>query len=217
MSGLWHCQNLWQGQVVCILGGGPSLKEANWLRMHSLFSKFGIRTIACNDGYQLGWPDAVFFGDYRWAEIHHNLPAFQQYQGMKIACEADCIRFPEILVLERRPLMFRLEPHLCGWYSNTGISAINLAVKLGAKAILLLGFDMKLKEGVSNWYTKLKDPVSAEEVYHRFLKHAAKLASDMKEVCPDTPVINCTPDSALTVFPQMQLTSALDLIYGKRC
>jgi hypothetical protein len=52
---------LWSGEVVYIIGGGPSLKT---LDLGVLADR---RVIGCNDAYMLGpWVGICFFGDYGW-------------------------------------------------------------------------------------------------------------------------------------------------------
>lgn len=183
--------------------------------MQGLFRECGVRVIACNDGYLLGWPDVCFFGDWGWWEIHHRTVEFANYSGLKISCEKDCRGKDGILVLERRPCSFQMVPHRIGWYGNTGISAINLAAKLGASGVVLLGFDMSLDEtGSSNWYTKLKDPVPNPEWYPRFMRWSVKFKADMEKACPGLRVINATPGTKMNTFEKMPLKGALEVLCG---
>ena len=54
----WIPPQIWKGQTVFILGGGPSLNEANLDLIHDR------RVIGVNNAYQLGsWVDVCWFGD----------------------------------------------------------------------------------------------------------------------------------------------------------
>jgi hypothetical protein len=85
------------------------------------------------------------------------------------------------------------------WNSNTGSSAINLALILGAKRVFLLGFDCHLTDKQSNWHiNNLDDP--AKSVYLRFLKGFEILKKKLPEVFPGTEIINITDNSSINVF-----------------
>ena len=124
--------------------------------------------------------------------------------------------------------------------SNSGYQAINLAVHFGAKRIILLGYDMqsvvvKVAGGVKEKILKaIKDEsdviksaimasVNAVRVDHWFGAHPDNITShpfdkmlaafeSLKSVKSlyGVEIINCTPGSALEVFPKKDLEEVLD-------
>ena len=87
--------------------------------------------------------------------------------------------------------------------ASGGYQAIGLAVQWGAKKIYLLGFDCK----GGHWHGDHPAPINARLPHKMWLENFAKLAPDLKAAGVE--VINCSPDSALKVFPQKRLEEAL--------
>ncbi len=91
--------------------------------------------------------------------------------------------------------------------SNSGYQAINLAVHLGAKRIILLGYDMRQDGGRNNWHDEAR-PLASPDVYKQsMLPHFDTLVEPLRE--RGVEVINATPDSALECFPKISLEDAL--------
>ena len=88
--------------------------------------------------------------------------------------------------------------------ANSGYQAINLAVHLGARRIILLGYDMKPSNGRSHWFGEHPDRV--DPPYSTMLASFPSLVDPLRK--RGVEVINCTPDSALDVFPKMDLKDA---------
>lgn len=201
----WQTPRMWDNATVVIIGGGPSLQAMPWDALRQTLLTSGARTIACNDAYLLNWPDMVVFGDWEWYKIHRNVYAWQAFQGLKVGCCFEALGEPGLFALERRDLKWQTQPGRIGWFGNTGVSAINLAVNLGAKKVVLLGFDMKHdKAGNSNWYDKLKDKTIHPASYNRF-----KLLADRLPQSIGVDVFNANPDSAWDRFPRMTWQEAL--------
>lgn len=93
--------------------------------------------------------------------------------------------------------------------SNSGYQAINLAVHLGAKRIVLLGYDMRLDNGRSNWHDEPR-PFASPSLYDQsMLPYFATLVEPLGKLGVE--VVNCTPGSALECFPKATLEEALSL------
>ena len=103
---------------------------------------------------------------------------------------------------------------LVGWNGNTGGAAINLAVHMGAKRILLLGFDMNLDgTQMQHWHDLYgKGPVADERRKRKlpFARHItcfAFIAADAKKLGVE--IINLSPNSAIDNFPKMSVKEFL--------
>lgn len=214
-SKFWHPPKLWPGRTVYIIGGGPSIKELDLTPLHK------ERVIGCNDAYSLGsWVDVCYFGDYGWIEIHNKEwikrpdgtehPGLFVFPGLKVTCAPSIktINDKSILRLERRPAGICLLPGKIAWNTNTGFSAINLAIIFGAKKIVLVGFDMKLEDGESNWHHNLKDSPNAI-LFKKFKSGSIRMMKELAEKCPDVEIINANPDSALNCFPKMKFEECI--------
>jgi hypothetical protein len=90
---------------------------------------------------------------------------------------------------------------------NGGYQAMNLAVHFGAKRQLLVGFDMRAREGKSHWFGD-HPTKSGPDIYANVMLPAFPTIVEPLKVL-GVEVINCTPGSALTCFPMMSLEDAL--------
>lgn len=85
--------------------------------------------------------------------------------------------------------------------SNSGLLGMEVAVKLGATSIILLGFDMH----GSHYFGAHPAPLKNTDP-HGFQRFKDQFAQFRK-----VPVINATPGSSLECFPKMELSCALSL------
>jgi len=196
----WKPDKKWQDQDVFIIGGGTSLEGFDW---NLLKDK---RTIGCNDAYMLGEEvcKLCVFGDSRWFDAHKDKVGL--YKGVLFTnakrYRNTNIKMPSGKWLWTTPRISQgLGVDRLAWNRNTGAVAVNLALILGAKRVILLGFDMHLsKDGRPNWHkNKLLSQPDAK-VYKRFIQGFVKLNEAMAETFPNAEIINVTDDSGLNVF-----------------
>jgi len=91
--------------------------------------------------------------------------------------------------------------------NNSGYQAINLAYLLGAKSIILLGFDMKRQAGKTHFfgdhpYHKNHQGPN-DDVMRRWCANFVQLAADLKQ--EGVTVYNATRETALKAFEQRDL------------
>jgi len=195
----WIPEKIWNGQDVFIIGGGSSLERFDWNLLKN------ENTIGCNDAFRHGEEicKICIFGDIKWfmsfeRELAH-------YKGIVFTNSSQLqeTKVPWLWTMTRRGM--GLYKDALGWNGNTGASAINLALLLGAKRIFLLGFDMHLSQGnKANWHqNRLNKP--NKNIYSKFLKGFGKLVVDLKKKFPDVQVINVTNDSSLDLFPKIDV------------
>ena len=206
MINWWHAPIIWPGNTAYIVGGGPSLEGFDWDLLKDK------RVIGCNDAYLLGEDivDVCCFGDWQWWNEYHK-EGFKKYGGLKVTCCVELVGNEEdknIHVMRREPRGVWNIPGKVGWNGHTGAMAINLAAIFGASKIVLLGFDMKLKEGKSNWHENSKDLPNAD-VFKQFIGTSGIVGTGMKKVFPNVEVLNANPDSAWNLFPKVELKEVL--------
>ncbi|HPT36436.1 MAG TPA: hypothetical protein PK309_07900 [Bacillota bacterium] len=207
----WKPEQLWEGADVFIIGGGPSLRSFDWTKL------IGRKTIGCNDAFRLG-PDvcaACIFGDLRWFNVHRK--ALQEFPNPVYTNQPslhDGKGVPWLRTLPRKPK--GLHKDALGWGCNTGCSAINLALLLGARRVFLLGFDMQVLDGKTNWHdANISKPTDA--TYKNYQKGFAAIAKDLPVVFPGCCVYNCGKESRLQVFPKVDLEAALCGVISPVC
>ena len=79
---------------------------------------------------------------------------FALFSGLKATCNQKFVAEPKknIKALDRgKPQGLETNPRKVSWNRSSGGSAVNLATHLGAERIVLVGFDMRLIDGVKNW------------------------------------------------------------------
>lgn len=200
----------WPDSTVYILGGGPSLNKVNFDLIKDK------HVLGVNQAYQLGdWVDVCYSGDRRW--YYWNVPQVSKYKGIMYTS------YPAFLPRKNCPTinLGRISSygisdksrHSIAWNGNSGASAINVAYWLGARRVVLLGFDMQRIGDEFNWHDKYpaikrsKKDNRYPTPYRRFLKCWRQVAIDAKRLGVE--ILNATPDSSLKLFPSVLLEDTL--------
>ena len=89
--------------------------------------------------------------------------------------------------------------------ANSGYQAIHLAYHLGARRILLLGYDYGGRTG-SHWFGQHPTPLRSGHDYNKWLLEIRILAQDL--AAAGVEVINLTRHTAIDCFPRMSLESS---------
>ncbi len=154
------------------------------------------------------WADVLYACDALWWKKYEGVPGFE---GLKYTQDDGALVYPTMTYIEsvdKPGLSFdRSVIHQGG---NSGYQAMNLAFHLGAKRIVLIGYDMKLGAGgAKHWHsthpTGLNNPDAVS--LKRWGPNFAALAADLKRAGVE--VINCSLDTALTSFPRARLEDVL--------
>ena len=203
MKHYWNVLPEWAGETAYLLGCGPSLNRAdvNCLR--------GRRVIVINDAYQMV-PDAeiLYWCDIKWWNQHQERVA-ETFKGRLIATLENQIDGVRAL---RNAGQFGLSVDsgaICNG-SNSGYQAINLAVHLGAKRIVLLGYDMQVVKDQLHWQPRTD--MQTAQGFQRTLQTVMlpkfeSLREPLRKAGVE--VVNCTVNSALKVWPFRPLGQVL--------
>lgn len=206
----WFPNSIWKDQSCYIIGGGPSLKGFPWDVLR------GRNVLGCNAALYLGANLVPFliFGDARFLQQHRaGLDKYVEEGGTVISPSNRLSHFkPPSYVKNMRKVLNGLSTNALGWNGNTGTSAINLALLMGADPIYLLGFDMQLdSEGEKNFHNAYNDKPNAK-TYKRFLGNMDKVARDLNDKFPGRHVVNLEDGtSALDVFPKENMSEHFSL------
>jgi len=180
--------------TIYIVAGGPSLRGYDWYKLKDR------RVIAVNRSYEmLPWAEVIYFSDLRFFEWHRE--ALLAHKGRKIT--GSRLEHPKV---ERYRLTGQkgldLTPGCLRSGNNSGYAAINLAVHLGARSIMLLGFDMCFDKSGTHWhdgYTVL----NRERQFSKMLPFFDSLPPYLKTI--GVTVVNACIDSRLDVFEKIPL------------
>lgn len=189
---------LQDGTAVCV-AGGPSLtrEDVEYCRGRAF-------VVAINDAYKLApWAEVLYACDATWWKWNHGVPGFA---GLKFALQPHARRFAsDVTVLENTGIDgFEPEPTGLRTGKNSGYQAINLSVHLGARRILLLGYDMQRTGGRGHWFGEHPQIGCSPTV---FRAHFQTLLKPLRAL--GVTVVNCSRETALTCFPRQSLAEAL--------
>jgi hypothetical protein len=199
----WFPDPRWEGKPCYIIGGGPSLEGFCWERLAGEF------VLGCNVAFYHGVDivPVMLFGDAKFFSQHEEgLAAYAEAGGWVVTNSSRRgNNAPGWLRVMKKQLRGLALDGL-GWNGNTGASAINLALLLGADPIYLLGFDMRVgANGKTNYHNAYNNRPNGK-TYQRFRKGMERVAKDLARLFPGRRVINLDDGtSALDVFPKENL------------
>jgi len=189
------------GTVVC-LGCGPSLSRAD-----VAYCRERATVIAVNDAYRLApWADALMASDSAWWAHHRGVPEFV---GLKVSLEKHAACWGVTVLENTGHDGIELAPTGLRDGRNSGYAAVNLAVHLGAKTIVLLGYDMDAPDGEarSHWFGAHPSPLRGGSPYALFREHFATCIEPLEQL--GVRLVNASRWSALTCVPRQPLEGAL--------
>ncbi len=194
------------GTVIC-LASGPSLAadDVSYVR-----GKGAV--IVVNDAVQLApWADVLYSSDPAWWQRHKWMRDFAGVRVMVDPVRAHKAYKPPVedhgvLVLKNTGKEgIETSPDGLRTAINSGGAAINLAVHMGAKRIVLLGYDMGRSHGKTHFHDS--GPTPSYSAYDVFIRLIGTMAAPL--AASGIAVVNCSRLSALTCFPRMPLAEAL--------
>lgn len=190
------------GETVFIVGGGPSLKNFDFSQLK------GKRVIAINRAFEfvpfadyLYWSDISFYEKYKEG-IH-------DFKGKKVTNKSYPIRNDIINLENSGKLGLDLNPNSIKHGGNSGYAAINLAYHLGAKTIVLLGYDMQKIENESHFHGGYGRKVDNSLYDNLFLPHFQSLVEPLRD--KKVVVYNANINSKLECFTKCDIDFALNL------
>jgi hypothetical protein len=194
---------LWPGETVVCLGTGPSLtrEDVDCCRGRA-------RVIAIKHAIEYApWADALYGcgGESRYGKWWQtNGPKLGWYEGLRytldpLAAEwAQVLRWGAMLGLSQSPDALCLG-------KNSGYQAINLAVHLGAKRVVLLGYDMAAQKDRDHYFGNHQ---AGNRVPFGILREVFdSLVEPLKAAGVE--IVNATRETALTCFPRQTIAEAL--------
>ncbi len=186
-----------------IIASGPSLTRED------VESLKGQRVLVINDNYLLApWSAVLYACDGHWWDWHADRPELKAFKGRKITQDEDAAKrygLEHIRGVDEPGLSS--DPACIHMGSNSGIQAINLAYHLGARRVVLLGFDMQATGGKTHWHGKHPGEDGGYSPWHKWLWRYQLVADDAKRMGFE--IINATRETALTCFPRKPLASLL--------
>jgi hypothetical protein len=186
---------LFPGQTIVCLASGPSLTKSD---VQSVQGR--VPVVAVSNTYTLApWADVLFSCDAKWWRWHEAQTT--TFPGLKYTLDARLNR-PDVQWLRTTGHEgLELDPTGVRTGRSSGYQAINIAVHLGASRIVLLGYDMHGDHFFGSHPDRSRPPFSL------CMRLWPSIVEPLKAAGVE--VINATPGTALTVFPQVPIAQAL--------
>jgi len=207
----------WPGATIVCLASGPTLTQEDCARVRTA----GLPVIAVNDAIRLApWAPVLYSSDRAWWRVHRGVPELHgvPYTGVRVSvgprrgtatpipgasgADITVLRHTGVDGLERDPSGLRTG-------GNSGYAAINLAVHLGARRVILLGYQGGPHGGRSHFFGRhpsgLDNPSEAN--FAAWRRAYDTLAPAL--AAAGVTIVNCTPASQITAFWATDLTHAL--------
>ena len=176
----------------------------------------GFSVVAVNDAYRL-FPDAdlLYACDAAWWRAHDGARSFRGERWNQIAVGGATHKHDLAaqaqwglysVASKNAPLPF-LTGEIIAQGFNSGFQAVNLAVLMGAREVVLVGFDMSAHGGKTHFFGNHPRPLVNESPYGMFLKAFDRAAPVY--AAAGIRIINATERTALKSFPLMTLERAL--------
>lgn len=194
--------NIFNNQTVVCIASGPSLTQEQVDQVEYSY----LPTVAVNNSFQLApWCDIVFACDIKWW--------YQYYDQVNQTCfEADLWtikgvgehftkktgnvnpRIKEVGFTRN----IGLEEDKVSHGGNSGYIAVNLAYLMGAKKIVLVGYDHQHTNGQTHWHGDHDKKVFAKNAddTDRWLRNFKILSMELNKKGID--IINCSLETAIT-------------------
>jgi hypothetical protein len=194
---------LWPGGTLACVATGPSLTQTD---VDYVRDKVDA-VIVVNNAFKLApWAAALMVCDAKFYAWHwkHGLSDFK---GLKYSLDTRAKRFRGVKVLcNTGDSGLELDPTGLRTGKNSGFQSVGLAVHFGAAKIVLLGFDFRLgPKGQKHCHADHPDKSAPPfalclRLFHTIVEPLRALG---------VTVVNCSPHSSLTAFPQQPIREAL--------
>ena len=193
---------LWPGGTVVCIGSGPSLTQDDIDAC-----KGRARVIAIKNAVELApWADVLYGagadagGSTWWSREGARLT----FPGMRYTLDPQARAWASVLAL-RGERGLCMDPSALTGGGHSGYQAINLAVHLGAKRIILLGYDLQKTDGRDHYFGP--HPHGRTPPFNLFLYHFPSIVEPLKAA--GVTVINASRETALDIFPRLPIEEAL--------
>ena len=207
----WNIQKLYPNSTIWVLGAGPSL---GLVKKYEDIIRNKI-TIAVNNAFQIGdYLSVCFFGDARhYWEYQKQM---DEFKGLKVSFNIHITnnnpRLPinhikDIKIINRVG-KFGLSDNSKGinYNGSSGGAAINLAYRLGSNKIILVGMDLKLKDGKLHYFYNHHDRSSYLDKLKKKVIWEA-IMRDAKE--KGISIVNVSDNSDVPIIPKMKIEDVL--------
>jgi len=186
------------GMTVVVLGNGPSLADADPQAVR------GRRLVAVNSACRWAQPvatpeDLLYFTDNSWNENHPALA--DAWPGIVVTANryAAARLAPRAKRLDVTALAAAMGGSQDGLQASSGHTAVTLALAMGARRVVLLGFDARSVAGRTHWHRDYAEDRGDALYRERFVPAWHAVAAVAERLGAE--LLNATPGSAIDAIP----------------
>jgi len=193
-------------ETCVIIASGPSLtvEQCEYVRQAKELGKCSV--VAVNTSFRLApFCDILYACDRTWWRVYGDEVPSEAEKYTADEWTAKTRGINRVRVRNNEGLSRKQGEVNCG--HNSGYQAINLAYLLGAKKIILIGFDMSFQGGKRHWHDDHPKGMSNCEGVKEWVTHFAKLMEDLQSL--NIELVNCSIKSALTMLNHGKLEECL--------
>jgi hypothetical protein len=200
----WSVPQLWPGETVFVIGGGPSVLGQDLERLR------GKRVIVINSSvYAVPWADFLFFGDWRWWNEPENAAAVANFAG-RVVTTSKAVPDRKVLVCRKANppgLAAARDSLMQKWTSLT--AATNLAAHLVGRGgtIVWLGADGRITADRTHHHKPHRWPHKAG-CYDKQHADLVTIVPSLREM--GIAAFNASPGTAWTMLPKINLDDVLE-------
>lgn len=195
-----------KGETVVVIASGASLTQDD-----IDYVKGKARVAVVNDNYRLApWADLLYAADPDWWDYHIVEVNKMVFAGQRwTQCETSAPKYGLNHVVgywRHGPSLDRAHIH---YGMNSGFQCVNLAFLMGAKRIILLGFDMQMTGGKRHWFGNHPPPLDQASRYEKWVWYMDNAA--LKYHKAGCEVLNASRETALKEYRRVSLADCFQL------
>lgn len=206
ISNTWKYDNytyidpVFLGDTIYIVGGGSSLKDFDFNQLQNKI------VIAINKAFlYIPFAQVLYWSDTRFFEWYEK--EIEQFKGIKVTCRPEPKRANIINLLNTGKNGLETMSYGIRDGGNSGYAAINLAYHLGAKTIILLGFDMYTNGKETHWHDGYTSTANTDVMSKLMIPNFDTLVSPLEK--RKVKIYNASLNSKLECFPKITIENAL--------
>lgn len=195
-------QQQYKNKKAILIATGPSLTEEVIETIRPYKDDFVI--FGCNDSYKVvDFLDFHYACDNKWWNLHYDTFK-EKYPQLRSWTQAEEYKDKLTVVKGTSARGLSLNSSLIHWGKNSGYQLLNLAFLMGCSKFILVGYNMQKVDGVMHYFGDHPPGLGKSSPYNSFVQCFNTIQPEIKEL-----IINCTPNSALTMFKQKDLREVL--------
>jgi len=195
-------EQLYKNKKAILIATGPSLTEEVIETIRPYKDDFII--FGCNNSYEVvDFLDFHYACDKLWWDLHYDTFK-EKYPELQSWTQAKEYKDKLTVVEGKSDRGLSLDSSLIHWGSNSGYQLLNIAFLMGCSKFILVGYNMQAVDGKRHYFGEHPGGLSRNSPYNKFVTAFNTIQPEIKEL-----IINCTPNSALTMFKFNELKEEL--------